>query len=261
MSRCSWVRAQRPAAAGRRSGPICGALLVMSTTLAAGTAIAQSTVPNWWTTDRGRSSNFLRPCQNGQPNVEVPRINGPTKRAVGEAHFIARAAACRWTITELYEWNTYFCARATQPWGQPTGDCILPAQVPLEERDKTNKPETCPTHTPHPLYPLTGAKRLPIDLGVSLGGHALTWTYNTTRKVSFTGAAQDLVTLDKGAFGELGFGSLHRRVAYNPATRAARVTRGNGDVVDFVPGPAGGFVADPDIADTLAFDGAGFRYS
>lgn len=99
-----------------------------------------------------------------------------------------------------------------------------------------------------------------LPLGASLAGYSLNWTYNTARKVPVATTELEPMVPEKTVFGELGFGSLHRRVIYDSVSKGARVTRGDGDSIPFTPGPGGTFVADADIADRLAWDGLGFRF-
>jgi YD repeat-containing protein len=63
-----------------------------------------------------------------------------------------------------------------------------------------------------PIYPLTGAARQDIDLGIVIGGIPITLTYDTTRKVPEVNNALTWVTQAPLAFGPMWQTNLHRSI-------------------------------------------------
>ena len=136
------------------------------------------------------------------------------------------------------------------------------ACVPIVELDRTQPPppkgDACYAN---PIYPNSGAKREPVDLGMSAGWLRSGLIYDTSRRAPTTatvvGQSQDPVP---ASFGELWLSSLHKKLALDVGLKAARVARGNGHIISFSGDGAGVFTSDTNINDRLLSVAGGYRF-
>lgn len=124
--------------------------------------------------------------------------------------------------------------------------------------DEQNYAQQCPTcQLGNPLLPLTGAKREVIPTGVSLGGVALTLTYDTTSKAQPSGFVPFLI--EPASLGPLWRTSFHHRLRVAGSTSAV-LSRGDGNVLYFTPG-AGGYIATSSTPHRLTQTTSGYLFS
>jgi YD repeat-containing protein len=136
------------------------------------------------------------------------------------------------------------------------------ACVPIVEEDRTKpRPGLGDACHGNPIYPLSSSKRERIDVGVSIGWHAMELTYDSLGAVPTTAVVQGAsASASPAVFGSLWFGSLHRSIKIEHGLRGARVSRGDGQEVSFVGNGSGGFTAPPRVNDRLVSVAGGYRY-
>ena len=114
-------------------------------------------------------------------------------------------------------------------WSDEKQRC-LPTPVP--DGPPSPPPPSCPADSnpngPKPIYPLSGSERFDLSLGVSIGGRALTATYDTVRRspVKDRQVDKNLADNEKGHFGPLWTTNFHKRLLLGTArTRGASDAR------------------------------------
>jgi YD repeat-containing protein len=123
-----------------------------------------------------------------------------------------------------------------------------------------DKPQMCQVGYGHPIYPLTGSKRLVVDAGKWLSV-PLQLSYDTRRKVPANDAGAIYAATAPASFGPLWESSVHKRLVVQSANGQTTVQagRGLGAWVSFVLS-GGSYVADADINDRLVALSSGWRY-
>jgi YD repeat-containing protein len=157
--------------------------------------------------------------------------------------------------------NNYGAGIQSPP--NPGGGYIVPYafSFSIVERDLTALPQQVCGYG-NPIFPMVGAKRERIDLGVNLGWQSLSLTYDTTRRAPLTiGGTPPATTVELPSFGELWLSSLHKRLVIGAANKGARVSRGNGRIVSFAGDGTGGFTPDPGTNDRLVAITGGWLYT
>lgn len=146
------------------------------------------------------------------------------------------------------------CAVGTA-WTAAANTC-----VPIVETDITQTPPQCPYG--NPIYPVSGVKRQPLDLNVNIGWLSASLTYDTSRRTPTTTAVEGQ-SLDAvpASFGSLWLSNLHRKLVVDAGLRAARVSRGNGQLTSFTGNGSGVFTAvTANVNDKLLSVSGGYRF-
>lgn len=97
----------------------------------------------------------------------------------------------------------------------------------------------------NPIFPVSGTKRQPIDLGLTISGVPLALTYDSSR------ALAPYEYFDAPGFGRFWLSSLHRSLFVTSA--AVLAYRGDGSVITFKK-VGGQFITDSDINERLLLD-------
>jgi YD repeat-containing protein len=143
----------------------------------------------------------------------------------------------------------------------PSGWKVRPSPaagcVPVDEQ---NYAQQCPTcQLGNPLLPLTGAKREVVPTGISLGGVALTLTYDTSSKAQPAGFVSPFA--EPASFGPLWRTSFHHKLlVVGSSNPSASLSRGNGNILYF-QGGSGGFTATGKVAHRLKQVTGGYLFS
>jgi len=163
-------------------------------------------------------------------------------------------------------WNSFSTSLALQTLACPAGSIVGPNSqcVPLVVTEITaSPPQNGNACYGNPIYPLRGSKIETIDLGIDVGWHRLSLTYNNEKNLP---ASASIATGIEGSatpdgFGTLWYGSLHRKLRLEQGLLAARVGRGGGRVTSFSGNGAGLFAGAPQTNDHLTPVSGGYQFA
>jgi YD repeat-containing protein len=132
--------------------------------------------------------------------------------------------------------------------------------VPIVEDRYHDKPLMCQAGYGHPIYPLTGSKRLVVDAGRWLLS-SFDLSYDTRRMVPANAPGAVFSASPPASFGALWESSLHKRLVVESANNQTTIQagRGLGGWVSFVL-TNGSYVPDADVNDRLVAISGGWRY-
>ncbi len=113
----------------------------------------------------------------------------------------------------------------------------------------------------NPIYPMTGAKREEVALGIAIGGLSLTVSYNSARQLdALAGASNAKDSGDAPSFGPLWLGNLHRKLVVTPVNLHISALRGDGVAISYT-NTTGVYTSDADNNDKLVAITGGYRYT
>jgi YD repeat-containing protein len=151
-----------------------------------------------------------------------------------------------------------FVLEAESHFRQPTSTS-MEVCLTVSDDDKTQDKDG-PCHG-NPIFPLEGRKRQPVTIDVGISDLQTVLTYdNGARLPTGSEVVVPSSSAVRASFGPLWLSSWHKKLLVGPASKSARVSRGDGHVVSFVGDGSGVFVADRDIDDRLVRSPDQFRY-
>jgi YD repeat-containing protein len=218
----------------------------------------------------------------GSPVVSAMVMPAPDGRCSGSAPPNYPSFYFDWSI---FKTRTYICPANSKFAGVGACECKTGFKerpfpnagtcAPEKEGNPAQAPQMCsaPPHTPHPIFPLTGAKKVFVSTGIALGGIELSLTYDTTKVPSTSSAVQSALQ-EPSAFGAQWKSNFHRKLVVLPGGTRAMLSRGDGKVLYFgdttsslkISGPlshrlaatADGYVfSDTETGTLESFDSAG----
>lgn len=128
-----------------------------------------------------------------------------------------------------------------------------------------DKPNSCEPGFGHPIYPLTGRKRLVERLAdMGNGRRNVTAGYDTRAKVPSVNGGSTFSVKPSASFGELWASSLHKSLVFqfdsDDIQRGIQASRGLGGWISFAFQSDGSFLPDADVSDRVESTSSGWRY-
>jgi len=154
-------------------------------------------------------------------------------------------------------WGLWNCGASGKEYQEWYAFDQISFNVPNERDRYHDKAESCQPHYGHPIYPLTGVKRLSVALQTT----PLELVYDTRRTIQISNPAPPYAPHAIPSFGALWESNFHRRLFIQDASKASvQASRGRGSWVSFVSYSPNVYTTDGDVSDRLVKTLSGWRY-
>ena len=125
-------------------------------------------------------------------------------------------------------------------------------------------PDRCMSGEPsfgNPIFPLTGAKREFVSVGIRFAAVDFTLTYDSTARIPSDVGAVPTILVEPAAFGLLWKSNLHHKLQILAGRKKALLSRGDGAVLNFTGDGTGAFTGDTGNPHKLVKVPLGYRFT